>query len=238
MTRTLVIGASGGIGQGVTQNLLNDNNVEHISTVSRTNKHTQDNSLTKLEHFFCDWSEQSIHKTVQALKKNALFDQVIICTGMLQHQQIKPEKRLEEVQAENLHLLFYANSIVPMLWLTHLPEMLNNRAVIGVLSAKVGSISDNHLGGWYAYRASKAALNMLIKTVAIEYERRCNQVKLIAFHPGTTDTALSKPYQTNVAKDKLFSTSFVANQLLTIMRNCEHNGQAEFIDWQGKTLPW
>ena len=107
-----------------------------------------------------------------------------------------------------------------------------------IFSARVGSIKDNHAGGWYSYRASKAALNMLLKTTAIEYARRAKQVKLIAFHPVTTDTPLSRPYSANVPEDKLFSPDFVADRLFEILKNLPADGELSFVDWQGKSIKW
>jgi len=112
------------------------------------------------------------------------------------------------------------------------------RCVVAALSARVGSINDNHLGGWYAYRSSKAALNMMLRTLSIEYARRVKNVKLIAFHPGTTDTALSKPFQTSVPAEKLFTTEFVAARLCRIMHDAEIDGQLSYLDWDNKSIPW
>jgi NAD(P)-dependent dehydrogenase (short-subunit alcohol dehydrogenase family) len=110
--------------------------------------------------------------------------------------------------------------------------------VVVALSARVGSIGDNRLGGWYAYRASKSALNMMLKTVSVEYARRVKNVKLISFHPGTTDTALSKPFQASVPKQNLFSTAFVADCLMGIMDEAEVDGQLSYVDWNGKAIAW
>ena len=132
-----------------------------------------------------------------------------------------------------------ANTVTPMLWLKHLTTKIKskNSCKIVIFTARVGSISDNKLGGWYSYRASKAAINMLIKSAAVELARRAKNIKLISFHPGTTDTPLSKPFQKNVPNGKLFTSEFVASQLLNIVENTEVDGQASFLDWQGKTIP-
>lgn len=106
------------------------------------------------------------------------------------------------------------------------------------LSARVGSISDNKLGGWYSYRSSKAALNMLLKSAAIELKRTFKNVKLIAFHPGTTDSPLSKPFQKNVPKGKLFTRDFVADALIDITNKTQIDGELSFIDWQGEKIDW
>ncbi|GGP65298.1 SDR family NAD(P)-dependent oxidoreductase [Shewanella saliphila] len=209
------------------------------------------------QHFSCDYQQASIEQCVCDIAKIAgTVTRIVMCNGILhsknQHISTKepglmPEKRIEDIDAHSLEQLFYANSIVPMLWLSALTPLLSQprhkvsakqKCVISILSARVGSISDNRLGGWYGYRASKAALNMLIKTTAVEYARRLKRVKLIAFHPGTTDTPLSKPFQANVPQGKLFTPAFVASQLQQIMDNSEPNGEASYLDWQGEPINW
>jgi NAD(P)-dependent dehydrogenase (short-subunit alcohol dehydrogenase family) len=129
---------------------------------------------------------------------------------------------------------------VPALWLKSLLKVLKGSqdCIVAALSARVGSIGDNHLGGWYAYRASKSALNMILKTAAIEYGRRAKNVKLIAFHPGTTDTELSKPFQAAVPKEKLFTPSFVAERLAMIMDEAVVDGELSYLDWKGQAIDW
>ena len=209
------------------------------------------------QHFNCDYQQASIEQCVTDIAAIAgNVTRIVMCNGILhsKNQQIStkepglmPEKRIEDIDAHSLEQLFYANSIVPMLWLSALTPLLSQprhkvsaeqKCVISILSARVGSISDNRLGGWYGYRASKAALNMLIKTTAVEYARRLKRVKLIAFHPGTTDTPLSKPFQANVPQGKLFTPAFVASQLQQIMDNSEPNGEASYLDWQGEPINW
>lgn len=111
-------------------------------------------------------------------------------------------------------------------------------AIISVFSARIGSIDDNRSDGWYGYRASKAALNMLLKTAAIEFARRAANVKLIAFHPGTTDKPLSKPFQRSVKKENLFTPEFVAEHLVDIMNTQLVDGECSFIDRENKTIAW
>ena len=127
-----------------------------------------------------------------------------------------------------------------MLWIQKLTPVLTGKSpcTFVLFSARVGSISDNRLGGWYSYRASKAALNMMVKTAAIELARRAKNIKLIAFHPGTTDTPLSKPFQKNVPESKLFSAEFVAKQLLEIVEKTPHDQMASYLDWQGEKINW
>jgi NAD(P)-dependent dehydrogenase (short-subunit alcohol dehydrogenase family) len=112
------------------------------------------------------------------------------------------------------------------------------RSIFATISAKVGSIGDNRLGGWYGYRASKTALNMFMRTVAIEYSRRCPKNIVVTLHPGTTDTRLSKPFQKNVPPEKLFSVDRTVTQLLTVMENLEEGDSGQFFSWDGSRLPW
>ena len=107
-----------------------------------------------------------------------------------------------------------------------------------MLSARVGSIADNHLGGWYSYRCAKAALNMGLKSAAIELARRAKGIKLVAFHPGTVDTPLSEPFQKNVAPEKLFEPAFVAERLDEILAAHAADGELSYLDWAGKAVPW
>ena len=179
-----------------------------------------------------------VRDQIQALRPTLL--RVALCHGVLHGEHLAPEKRLEDLDAVALQTVFAANAIVPVLWLKVLRKLLSHaqHCKVAVLSARVGSIGDNHLGGWYAYRASKAALNMLLKTAAIEYSRRSANVKLLSFHPGTTDTPLSKPFQSSVAADKLFTPDFVAAQLIALMTAADIDGQLAFIDWNGQSIDW
>jgi NAD(P)-dependent dehydrogenase (short-subunit alcohol dehydrogenase family) len=113
-----------------------------------------------------------------------------------------------------------------------------DRSILATISAKVGSIGDNQLGGWYGYRASKTALNMFIRTTAIEYKRICPQAILVALHPGTTDTKLSLPFQRNVPPEKLFSVDRTVSQLLNVIDNLALTDSGEFFAWDGSRLPW
>ncbi len=185
---------------------------------------------------------QSAIKTALAdcLTDGVPVQKVFICNGRLHYAELKPEKRLEQFNAEDCQAIMHSNSIVPMLWVQALLPYLKSQqsCQLVVFSARVGSIGDNHLGGWYSYRASKAALNMLLKTAAIEYQRRAPNVAMIAFHPGTTDTPLSRPYQQNVPAEKLLTPAFVAEKLLTILENLPAAETLRFLDWQGKKIDW
>jgi NAD(P)-dependent dehydrogenase (short-subunit alcohol dehydrogenase family) len=243
----LVLGASGGLGQAIVAKFLTDPSIEHVIAVSR-NCQTEDLSAAWISNSRLVWirvegdySEDSMAQVIADLVPyTGTISRVCICHGLLHSDNIWPEKRSEDINEASMHEIFQANTVVPALWLKLLLGVLVGQqpCIVAALSARVGSIADNRMGGWYAYRTSKAALNMMLKTFAIEYARRVKNVKLISFHPGTTDTDLSKPFQASVPKEQLFSTAFVADRLAGIMDQAEVDGQLAFLDWDGKPINW
>jgi NAD(P)-dependent dehydrogenase (short-subunit alcohol dehydrogenase family) len=165
---------------------------------------------------------------------------LINASGLLHAPGIEPEKLLEHVDAAALRQLFEVNAHGPILLARALlPWLVRKRRIIyASLSARVGSIDDNRLGGWYGYRASKAAQNQLLKTLAIELRRRNPEAIVLVLHPGTTDTHLSRPFQRNVAPGKLFSPDFVASRLMAIIEAAESDNSGRFIAWDGEEIPW
>lgn len=237
--RVVVIGAASAIAKALITALLQNPAIHQVIAVCRNTDDSMSDS--RLKHIQCDYSAAGIADIALALKPYAgSFTRVFVCTGVLHNAVIQPEKRVEDIAAEQMAEVFRINSIVPALWLqTLLPVLKNsNHCVLTLFSARVGSISDNHKGGWYSYRASKAALNMLIKTAAVEYARRAPGVKLLAFHPGTVDTGLSKPFQKNVPPEKLFTPEFVASRLIEITDQLPVDGTASYLDWAGQTISW
>ena len=240
---SLLIGANSSIAQALTQQLLARSSDSLIYAVSRdTSGLQQHNNVIPINcNYSSKDSETEIADTIAELARQQVKPvRVVICNGVLHSADWMPEKRLEDISSEQFLASMYSNTLVPLLWLKHLLPLLNHgqECVIILFGARVGSIGDNRLGGWYSYRASKAALTMAAKTAAVEYARRAKQVKLAVFHPGTTDTPLSKPFQGNVPEGKLFTAEFVARQLLSISDDLEPDGQLSYLDWQGKTIPW
>ncbi|MCW4629102.1 MULTISPECIES: SDR family NAD(P)-dependent oxidoreductase [Marinomonas] len=235
----LVVGASSAIAQASIQKFETDQHCLGVFAVSRCLPKTSNNAKTLwLES---DYSESSINQICKRLALHAgKITKVLICNGMLHDESIMPERKLEEISASQLEAVFHVNTIIPMLWLSKLLPILQGEqpTQVALFSARIGSISDNKTGGWYSYRASKAALNMLIQTSSVEYARRAKNVKLIAFHPGTTDTPLSKPFQRSVPQDKLFTAEFVATQLLSIMEGITMDNKAAYLDWNNQTIEW
>lgn len=240
---TILIGANSEIAKALAKSVINSNETELIVISRELSFYHQpifDNShLITIRSY----SESNIIKSVNRISTiccHSVISQVYICHGMLHNQQCFPEKRLEDFNSASFNEVVAVNTITPMLWLKSLLTVFPTKDIckIVVFSARVGSISDNRSGGWYSYRASKAGLNMLLKSVAIEFSRRAKNLKLISFHPGTTDSPLSKPFQSNVPKGKLFTSDFVAQRLLDITHNTQVDGQLSYLDWQGRRIEW
>ena len=241
-TAALVLGASGGLAQAIISELMADAGIDTVIAVSRNAapEHFATGPATPV-WIETEYNEPAMAAVVEQLQPFAgRITRVVICHGILHSDTLWPEKRLEDINAESLQTVFQANTVVPVLWLKLLHRLLKSkqRCVVAALSARVGSIGDNQLGGWYAYRSSKAALNMMLRTLSIEYGRRVKNVKIISFHPGTTDTALSKPFQASVPSDKLFTPQFVAERLCGIMAHAEIDGELSYLDWDNKAIPW
>lgn len=244
--QTLIIGANSDIGKAIALQTQAEKNTALIlisRNFSNFDNADFDFDTTKIKKItVADYQAESIDKAVAQLAAfdSAPISRVFVCNGVLHNDNIQPEKRLEDFDAQAFLQVITSNTLTPMLWIQKLTPLLTGKSPCKfvLFSARVGSISDNRLGGWYSYRASKAALNMMIKTASIELARRAKNIKLIAFHPGTTDTPLSKPFQKNVPANKLFSAEFVAKQLLSIVENAPLDQAASYLDWQGESINW
>jgi NAD(P)-dependent dehydrogenase (short-subunit alcohol dehydrogenase family) len=217
----VVVGASGGIGSAFASLLEQDG--AHVTRWSRSSGV----DLT---------DPASIEAAAAAL--SAPPDLVFIATGLLHGQGLSPEKANSHLSAEALATAFAINTIGPaMVTRALLPLMPKGRkTLLAALSARVGSISDNRLGGWHSYRASKAALNQLIRTMAIEQARRNPDQILLALHPGTVDSGLSKPFQKGVKT--LFTPEESARHLLRVIDAATPAQSGLLIDWQGDVIPF
>jgi NAD(P)-dependent dehydrogenase (short-subunit alcohol dehydrogenase family) len=246
--KALIVGASQGIGLGFVRALLKQDNIAKVYATYRRQE-TASELLTlqakhedRLECLQVDITDESQIETAlkqiqQSVKQLHL---VIYCVGVLHTDNLSPEKSLKQIQPENLIYSFQVNSIGAVLLAKHLMPLFNKSddSIFACISAKVGSIGDNRLGGWYGYRASKAALNMFLKTTAIEYSRRCPKTIVVALHPGTTDTQLSQPFQKNVPPDKLFPVEHTVSLLSKVIAGLEIKNSGQFFAWDGSQLPW
>lgn len=166
---------------------------------------------------------------------------VIVATGILHDgETVQPEKTWRALNATSLEKAFRINTVGPALVAKHFLPLLARRrkSAFAVLSARVGSISDNRLGGWYAYRSSKAALNMLVRTLDIELKRSNPDALCVALHPGTVDSRLSRPFQANVPEGKLFSPDVAARHLLSVLDGLAPEQSGKLFAWNGGEVPF
>lgn len=236
--RAIIIGSSGGIGGAFIDALDASDQVTHIYALSRRVQSHPSSKVTSLTFDFTD--ETSIEAATESLRGNGVFDICIIATGLLQGEGIAPEKNMRAMSLDAFQKSFMINTFGPAVTAKYfLPLMRRDRkAVFAALSARVGSISDNRIGGWYAYRASKAALNMILKTLSIEFGRRFKDTVIIGLHPGTVDTDLSKPFQGNVPEGKLFTPEFSAAKMLKVIDQVTSCDSGSLFAWDGEKVPF
>ncbi|HNP65548.1 MAG TPA: SDR family NAD(P)-dependent oxidoreductase [Woeseiaceae bacterium] len=216
--RAAVIGASGGIGRAFVELLAADANVRSVSVFSRSCLNWDSEKVNW--HSIDVTDESSVAVAAEWASRDSLLDLVIVATGILHREdQILPERSLREIDPRAMAEVLTINAIGPVMVAKHFLPALSkdNKSVLAVLSARVGSISDNRLGGWMSYRMSKAALNMSVRTLAIEQARLNPASVVLALHPGTVDTALSKPFTERVDSSRLFSPAVSAGKLLKVI---------------------
>lgn len=235
--RVAIIGASGGIGSAFIQALEALGQTRHIYALSRQPQNYDGAKITSLAFDFTN--ETSVQSCAAQIEKDGPLDLVIIATGFLHNSAISPEKNMRALSFESFEKNFAINTFGPALTAKYFLPLMNrkHKAVFAALSARVGSISDNRLGGWYSYRASKAALNMVLKTLSIEYGRRFKNIIIAGLHPGTVDTKLSKPFQQNVAEGKLFTPDYSAKKLLSVIDQMSFEDSGKILDWAGQIIP-
>jgi NAD(P)-dependent dehydrogenase (short-subunit alcohol dehydrogenase family) len=223
--RALVIGSSGTIGSAFMALLQQNVACSEVVGLSRQSTHP-------IDYHNLD----SIETAAKALSSSPPFQLIINTIGVLHTSNWMPEKRLEDLNADQLSELIQINAVGPALTIKYFSKLLDpQNSVMATLSAKVGSIEDNRLGGWYSYRASKAALNMLIKTAAIELARTKPNTALIALHPGTVNSNLSKPFKgEQIGRPSLDA----ASDMLKVIESLSKEDSGSFISYSGERLPW
>lgn len=233
----VIIGASGAIGQALVNQLSVADQAIVIYAFSRSHKTFES---TKVKSFFIDLENESSIKSAASLAKNKDgIDLIIVATGLLHSDTISPEKSLRDLTAEKFKQLFATNTIGPALVMKHFLPLLSKdrKSIFAALSARVGSINDNKLGGWYAYRASKAALNMVIRTASIEMSRQNKHAIVVGLHPGTVDSPLSKPFQQGTPVEKIFTPEYAATKLLQVIIKLTPESTGKFFAWDGTEIP-
>ena len=235
--KTAIIGSSGGIGAAFCRQLQAHPAVQHIAACSRHDRQTG----PKIEHIPLDLEDEGsiAEAAVNAADLVEQLDLIIVATGILHDANgLRPEKTWRSLDPESLDRVFRINTIGPALIAKHFLPLLarESKSVFAALSARVGSIGDNKMGGWHAYRASKAALNMLIRNFAIELNRRNPHAIAVGLHPGTTDTSLSKPFQANLPKGRLFSPDYAASRMLQVIDDLKPVDSGQLYAWDGSSI--
>lgn len=243
----LVCGASQGIGLALCAQLLERDDVAQLFAVSR--QATRSSGLLalaqqhgrRLIRIDCDArDEQALQGLATQVQASCEHLNLVVSTlGVLQQAPARAEKSLGQLDLAGLQASFASNCFAPILLLKHLLPMLRRQPMtFAALSARVGSIGDNRLGGWYSYRASKAALNQLLRTASIELKRLNPASTVLALHPGTTDTQLSRPFQANVPAEKLFTPGFAASCILDLLSQHGPSQTGTFWAWDGSAIAW
>lgn len=234
----VVAGASGGIGGEFVRQLSADECAGRVFALHRSPVPDFGPNVTPLAYDLED--EGSIQSAADIIAENGPVDVVMVATGVLHNEQIQPEKSIGSISADAMLEAFRVNTIGPVLLAKHLLPLMRPRSksVFAALSARVGSISDNRLGGWASYRASKAALNMLLRTAAIEHKRRRPESIVVALHPGTVDTRLSGPFQRGVPEGKLFTPTYSVERLLKVIDDLQPTDTGGFFAWDGQPIEY
>ena len=223
--RALIIGSSGTIGMAFVELLKNHPSCTEVIGIHRHSEFPID-----YQNF------ESIESSANGLASISPFQLIINAVGVLHTSQWMPEKRLDDLHAEQLMELMKINAVGPALTMRHFSKLLDPKnSIMVTLSAKVGSIEDNRLGGWYSYRSSKAALNMLVKTASIEWARTKPNTALIAMHPGTVNSRLSKPFRgEHIGRP----ADQAVTDMFQVIENLQREDSGSFLSYSGEKLPW
>ncbi|MCG7904813.1 MAG: SDR family NAD(P)-dependent oxidoreductase [Candidatus Thiodiazotropha weberae] len=230
----LVAGATGGIGKALIEAVARQYPGASLIRLARDPTRLIELNIPTIDLQFDLLNESSISQAIDQITPGSI-DLAFVATGFLHDHHYKPEKTFKSLTSDHLLHSYQLNAIGPALLCKHLIPRMNDQQIsrIGILSARVGSISDNRLGGWHAYRSSKAALNMLIKNYAIEMGYKRRQLIVVGLQPGTTDTQLSAPFQANVPDGQLQTTQFTADQLLQVMSCLKLEDSGKLFDFMG-----
>lgn len=246
MQHVLIQGASRGLGLAmVEQRLLRGDRVFATSRAPERSAPLQALAQQHDGRLICipmDLRDQaSVAEAFRVVREHVdTLHLVVNVAGLLHNDRFGPEKKLEQLEADVMHEVFAVNAIGPALVMRYAKPLLQHRerAVVANISARVGSLTDNRLGGWYAYRASKAAQNMFTRTAAIELGRGSRRVIVVALHPGTVATALSAPFRAGVPNERLFAAERAAEQLLKVIDSLDEDSTGRFFAWDGSEIPW
>lgn len=231
----VVIGASGGIGSAMTEHLCGLEPVQQVFAFSR---HGDGVTHEKVTHGRLDLLNEESIEQAASLVKSQPIDLVFVATGVLQTEAFSPEKSMRQWNSQTLSAVFRTNTIGPAIVAKHFLPLLRRgeKSVFAAISARVGSTADNRLGGWASYRASKAALNSILRTASIEHRRRWPLSIVVALHPGTVDTPLSKPFSGRVKPEQLFTSEQSVDYMLRVIDGLTVEDSGGFFAWDNSPI--
>ena len=227
-----IFGANGTIGSAI---LAHYQNESQVYAFSRSDFNASDCNLYKI--LLDDYKDKTLAKAASS-HENDFFDKIIVCTGMLHNEDFMPEKRIEDFSENQFMKTLESNTLIPTLIAKNFYKKLkkNEKCILAFLSARVGSITDNRSGGWYSYRASKAALNMMVKNLSIELGRYNRELYVIGLHPGTVDSPLTQPFQKNLKDSKIFSADFSVLKLSSVIDSLDIKDSGKCLAWDGEEI--
>ncbi len=235
--RILIIGGGHGLGFALVEECLRRFPQSEVLATYRREDFALPLLNSKATRFKIDpLNETEVEAFCRDLGQIDLFINAI---GVLHDDKVQPEKSLKDISIEKLTYEFQVNAFITPLWAKYLKKKFSQStiSVFATLSAMVGSIGENEIGGWYGYRASKTALNMFIKNISIEFERSRLKTSVVAIHPGTTHTELSAPFLKGI-KHKVWEPNPAANNILDVLLDCPEEGTGLFKNWDGRNIAW
>jgi len=230
----LIAGSSGAIGSEFTRFYSEDQNVDKIVTLSRK---INDSGHKKIQSIKIDYNKEETFENLGKVLQLESINTIIIATGILHTEQIKPEKSIDAINSDDLMKVFQVNLFGPMMLVKKLLPLIKQSQGVKIifLTARVGSISDNQLGGWYSYRSSKSALNMMINNLSIELQRANKENIVIGIHPGTVKSPLSEPFLRYV-KHNIFSPRESVELMTQVISKISQKDSGKCFDFSGKVI--
>ena len=227
-SKIAVFGANGDIGYAFIKH-YSDSSVYGVS------RKKLDINIKGVKHIIIEqYDDENLSKIADKFENYSL-DKIIISIGILHNSGIYPEKRIDDFKKDQFNEIMHSNVVIPSLIVKHFYKKMRKDcpSIIAILSARVGSISDNRSGGWYSYRASKAGLNMIIKNLSIELRRMNKKLIVAGLHPGTVDSSLSRPFQKNIESSKLFSPDYSVSKLSSVIDSLSLSDSGKCYSWDG-----
>jgi|TARA_B110000902_G_scaffold49148_1_gene56032 NAD(P)-dependent dehydrogenase (short-subunit alcohol dehydrogenase family) len=230
----IIAGSTGAIGGEFTELYANNSNVEKIIALSRKPTNTNHNKIQSVE---IDYYNEATFKNLDEISQLDSISKIIIATGILHTDQIRPEKSIDSIAGEDMRKVFQVNVFGPILLVKKLLPLIKKSKGVKIvfLTARVGSISDNVLGGWHSYRSSKSALNMMIKNLAIELKRLNKEHVVIGIHPGTVKSHLSEPFLRHVKHD-IFNPKESVDLMTQVISKVSQTDSGKCFDFSGKVI--